>query len=60
MKESKIAEDMIKDTLSGGLNNVMGYYMDDTVKDKSCHGGHRDVYFWVPELLQSVLGIVEV
>ena len=46
MKESKIAEDMIKDTLSGGLNNVMGYYMDDTVKDKSVMGGHRDVYFW--------------
>jgi rhs family protein len=39
MKESKIAEDMIKDTLSGGLNNVMGYYMDDTVKDKSVMGG---------------------
>ena len=59
MKESKIAEDMIKDTLSGGLNNVMGYYMDDTVKDKSVMGA-SGCLFLVPELLQSVLGIVEV
>ena len=39
MKESKVAEDIVKDTLSGGINNVTAYYMDDTVKDKSVMGG---------------------
>ena len=38
MKESKIAEDMVKDTLSGGVNNVTAYYQDDTVKDKNLAG----------------------
>ena len=39
MKESKVAEDIVKDTLSGGINNVTAYYMDDTVKDKNVMGG---------------------
>lgn len=38
MKESKVAEDTVKNTLSGGINNVTAYYMDDTVKDKSVMG----------------------
>ena len=38
MKESKIAEDIVKDTLSGGVNNVTAYYQDDTVKDKNLAG----------------------
>ena len=39
MKESKVAEDIVKNTLSGGINNVTAYYMDDTVKEKSVMGG---------------------
>ena len=39
MKESRVVEDIVKDTLSGGVNNVTAYYMDDTVKDKSVMGG---------------------
>ncbi|MEZ7669602.1 DUF6531 domain-containing protein [Rothia sp. 27098_8_27] len=38
MKESKIAEDMVRETLSGGANNVTAYYQDDTVKDKNLAG----------------------
>ena len=38
MKESKLAEDMVRETLSGGANNVTAYYQDDTVKDKNLAG----------------------
>ena len=38
MKESRVVEDVVKDTLSGGVNNVTAYYMDDSVKDKSLMG----------------------
>ena len=35
MKESKVFEDVIKDSLSGGINNVISYYRDDNIKDKN-------------------------
>ena len=38
MKESKLAEDMVREALSGGANNVTAYYQDDTVKDKNLAG----------------------
>ena len=38
MKESRVVEDIVKDALSGGVNNVTAYYMDDSVKDKSLMG----------------------
>ena len=39
LNNSKVLEDITKETLSGGMNNVASYYMDDTVKDKSLMGG---------------------
>ena len=35
MKESKVFEDVVKDSLSGGINNVISYYRDDNIKDKN-------------------------
>lgn len=35
MKESKVFEDVTKDSLSGGINNVISYYRDDNIKDKN-------------------------
>ena len=39
LSDSKVLEDVTKEALSGGINNVASYYMDDTVKDKSVMGG---------------------
>lgn len=39
LNNSKVLEDITKETLSGGINNVASYSMDDTVKDKSLMGG---------------------
>ena len=38
MKDSKVFEDVIKDSLSGGINNVISYYRDDNIKDKNLSG----------------------
>ena len=57
MKESKVAEDIVKDTLSGGINNVTAYYMDDTVKDKSVMGASGCLCLAL-ELLELVLLLV--
>ena len=38
LNEFKTLEDMVKDSTTGGLNNVVSYYMDDNVKDKSLLG----------------------
>ena len=35
MNKSKLVDDVAKETITGGLNNVASYYMDDTVKDKN-------------------------
>ena len=35
MNKSKLIDDVAKETITGGLNNVASYYMDDTVKDKN-------------------------
>lgn len=39
LNNSKVLEDVTKDAISGGLNNVVSYYQDDSVKDKSIMGG---------------------
>lgn len=39
LKESRVLEDIVKDTVSGGINNTVSYYMDDNVKNKSVMGG---------------------
>lgn len=35
LNKYKIVEDTTKETITGGINNVVSYYMDDTVKDKN-------------------------
>ena len=35
LTEDKILEDMVKDGVSGGINNTVSYYLDDNVKDKN-------------------------
>lgn len=35
MNKSKLVDDVAKETITGGINNVASYYMDDTVKDKN-------------------------
>lgn len=35
LNKDKILEDVTKDTITGGINNVVSYYMDDNVKDKN-------------------------
>ena len=35
LNKYKVVEDMTKETITGGVNNVVSYYMDDTVKDKN-------------------------
>lgn len=35
MNKSKLVDDVAKETITGGINNVVSYYMDDTVKDKN-------------------------
>ena len=35
LAEDKILEDVVKDSVSGGINNVVSYYLDDNVKDKN-------------------------
>ena len=39
LKESRVLEDIVKDTVSGGINSAVSYYMDDNVKNKSVMGG---------------------
>lgn len=38
LNDCKALEDVVKDSTTGGLNNVVSYYMDDNVKDKSLLG----------------------
>ena len=38
LNKDKILEDVTKDTITGGINNVVSYYMDDNVKDKNLLG----------------------
>jgi len=33
MNKSKLVDDVAKETITGGINNVASYYMDDTVKE---------------------------
>ena len=35
LNKDKILEDVTKETITGGINNVVSYYMDDNVKDKN-------------------------
>ena len=38
LKNNKLVEDVVKDSVSGGINNVVSYCFDDKVKDKSITG----------------------